>query len=284
MNENEFLELAAGHALHALSDTDEQAFQQARTAHPEWEHHVLADLEVADALADAAPEIAPAPQIRGDLLARLGDLPQQTPGDMTASAAVPTVGDDAQDAAAEPSAAASGSPDAALGSPDAASDSPDAAPSRARGLSRRGMWALAASIALIAAIGIGALVVGPQLQPPASVLALEQIEAAPDAQSATTTTADGGEATLHWSDSLGQSVLVVDDLAMPPDGHTFELWFVRDGTPIAAGTFSPDDSGDALALMAGQKHEGDIIAVTVEVDGGSPDGQPTTDPIVAIET
>jgi anti-sigma-K factor RskA len=31
-------------------------------------------------------------------------------------------------------------------------------------------------------------------------------------------------------------------------------------------------------------HEGDVIAVTVEPAGGSPTGQPTSDPIIAIPT
>ncbi len=260
MNENEFHELAAGHALHALSPDDERAFQAAREAHPEWEHHVLADLEVAEALADATPEITPAASLRGDLLARISALPQ----DAAPQAPAP--------AAAETTSASEQEP-----------PRPDAAPAR-RGWSRRGLWALAASVALVAALGIGALFVAPQLQPPASVVALEQIEAAPDAQSAGIDTADGGEVTVHWSPSLGKSVLVTDDFPDAPDGHTYELWFVRDGTPIAAGTFSPDDSGEVVALMSGEKHDGDIIAVTVEVDGGSPDGQPTTDPLFAIET
>ena len=36
MNVHEFAELAAGHALHALSPEDQQAYEVALAAHPEW--------------------------------------------------------------------------------------------------------------------------------------------------------------------------------------------------------------------------------------------------------
>ena len=65
--------------------------------------------------------------------------------------------------------------------------------------------------------------------------------------------------------------------------ESFELWFVRDGAPISAGTFASED-GTATALLDGSIEPGDVIAVTVEPAGGSPTGQPTSDPIVAIET
>ena len=51
MNEQEFAELAAGHALHALSPEDAEAFGSARRLHPEWEHHVEADAVCAEGYA-----------------------------------------------------------------------------------------------------------------------------------------------------------------------------------------------------------------------------------------
>ena len=72
---------------------------------------------------------------------------------------------------------------------------------------------------------------------------------------------------------------------VPPeiaDDRSFELWYVRGDEPIAAGTFEPGE--DITALLNGDMEPGDIIAVTVEEQGGSPDGTPTTDPIIAIPT
>lgn len=122
-----------------------------------------------------------------------------------------------------------------------------------------------------------------QLNAPASVVALDQIESAPDAQSATQTLPDGGEVTAHWSESIGKAVLVSEGLPELADDEAFELWFVRDGSAVSAGTFTAEN-GTTTALLDGEIQAGDIIAVTVEPDGGSPTGQPTSDPIVAIET
>ena len=91
-------------------------------------------------------------------------------------------------------------------------------------------------------------------------------------------------ATAYWSVSLGQAVVVTTGVESAPRGETYELWFVRDGTPVSAGQFDTDESGSATAALDGTVEEGDVIAVTVEPDGGSPTGEPTSDPIVALPT
>ena len=132
-------------------------------------------------------------------------------------------------------------------------------------------------------VGWGAAFVSQQLNTPASVVALNEIEAAPDAQAETVTLSDGGEATAHWSESVGKAVLVTNGLPAIADDESYEMWFVREGTPISAGVFTVDD-GSATTLLAGAMEPGDAIAVTVEAAGGSTTGQPTTDPIVVIDT
>ena len=114
-------------------------------------------------------------------------------------------------------------------------------------------------------------------------MALEQITGASDAAQASVTLDDGTTATAHWSASLGSAVLVTDGLAAPADGKTYEMWFVRGETPVPAGVFDADGT-TATAVLSGSMHEGDVIAVTVEEEGGSPSGLPTTDPIIAIPT
>ncbi len=54
-----------------------------------------------------------------------------------------------------------------------------------------------------------------------------------------------------------------------------------DGTR-SAGLVRVDDSGDARQELAGEMGAGDIIGLTVEPAGGSP--QPTGDPIPAVPT
>jgi anti-sigma-K factor RskA len=251
MTEEEFAELAAGHALHALDPEDERAFVDTLARHPEWRHHLDADRVTVSALAEGVPEAAPPAALRAGLLDSILTTPQKRV-DAEPAAAVPTPAAHAQE--------------------------------RRAGWGARAWFALAASIALLLGVGAGATIVAQQLNRPAAVVALDRIEAAPDAQSASTTLPDGGEATVHWSESLGETVFVSAGLPPIEADQSYELWFVRGEEPIAAGVFTADDSGTATALLAGQMAPGDTIAVTVEPAGGSPTGQPTSTPIVAIPT
>lgn len=262
MNEDEYAELSAGYALGALDAGDRRAFEDARAAHPEWEQHVEDDLAAAALLGEVG-EIAPAPRIREELLRRI---------------AAPDAGD-GQDVRREHSAA-----DGAAEASDASSPAePAGAPATGRRRPRRRTWfALAAAIVLVAAAAIASTVLPTLLRPPA-VVALEAIESAPDAQKASADVAGGSTATLHWSVSQGKAVLVADALPEIAADRTFELWYVRDGGPVAAGTFIAGTGATTALLDAGMR-PGDVIAVTVEQHGGSPTGAPTTDPILAITT
>ncbi|WP_458042376.1 MULTISPECIES: anti-sigma factor [Bacteria] len=254
MNEHEFAELAAGHALNALSPEDEAAFVAALAEHPEWEHHAYSDAATVAALSDSVAEVSPPPALRTDLLARIASVQQDHPAQVAA-------------------------PASSLESPAAVPDEP-----RRRSWGPRAWFALAASLVLLVGVGGGAVVLAQQLNRPVAVVALERIEAAPDGQEASTTLADGGQATVHWSESVGEVVFVSDGLPTLSDDQSYELWFVRDSGAIAAGVFEAGGDGDATALLAGSMSPGDIIAVTVEPAGGSPTGEPTSDPILAIPT
>ncbi|HEX5857121.1 MAG TPA: anti-sigma factor [Microbacterium sp.] len=255
MNEKEFAELAAGHALGALSADDERSFEAALVAHPEWASLVDADMAVVARLADIVGDVQPPPALKSALFARLDDAP-------ATSAAPP-----AETARAEKA------PEKAV----------PARASRRGGRVSRTWFALAASVALLLAVGIGATSLVQTLTRPASVVALERIEDAPDAQQAQAQITGGGDATLHWSPSLGEAVLVSDGLPTLASDQTYELWYVRGDEPISAGTFDAS-SGSTTAVLEAGIQPGDAVAVTVEQAGGSPDGTPTTDPIIVIST
>jgi len=257
MDEQEFAELAAGAALHSLSPADLRAFEAARLEHPEWEQRVDVDAATAAALSEAVPAVVPPPAVRAALLARLASTPQ---GGQDVDASAPSEAVRRED-------------------PRAAAEDAHRAPRRWT----RGILALAASVALLVALGVGAALISDYVNRPPAVVALQQIEDAPDAQSATGDIADGGSATAHWSESVGKAVVVTDGLPQIADDQTFELWFVRDGAPLPAGTFE-SASGTTAALLEGAMEPGDVIAVTVEPQGGSPTGQPSTEPILAIPT
>lgn len=273
MNEQEFAELAAGYALNALSARDRAAFDDARAAHPEWEHWIESDAETVAALGAGVTDEAPPLTMRSTLLSRIATMPQLPDMDAAAAAAA------AEERAAEPPA-----------------DEPEPAPyvepapttATIQAVERRnwtrGVLALAASIVLLVVLGFGVATISDYAARPAELVALEQIERAPDAQKATVDLQDGGTASVHWSESVGEVVLVATELPAISSDETYELWFVRGGEPISAGTFHAGRDGDATALLDGAMKPGDTIAVTIEPEGGAPDGTPTGEPIVAIPT
>lgn len=321
MNEEEFAELAAGYALDALSPEDLIAFEDARAQHPEWERWVVMDAATAASFAEGVVPVAPPAGARDALLARIASTPQDGARRRDAapeSATVPMVAESwfaeppvpepavtepsvleppvLEPPVAEPDLFATGSVDAtaepveALVGPD--DDAPagpvEPPPNTAtiQAISRRnwtrGLLALAASLVVLVTLGFGAVSLNEWLNRPASVIALQQIEAADDAQSASVEATDGGTATAHWAESVGKVVLVTAGLPSLSRDESFELWFVRDGEAVSAGTF--EDGQHATVLLDGTMKPGDVIAVTVEQQGGSPDGQPTSDPIVTIPT
>ena len=263
MTEDEFAELSAGHALGALSPDDERAYREALAAHPEWQRVADRDAETAAALAEGAVPVAPPVDLRSRLLAAVAGTSEGAPG---------ATGDAAEDAVDV-------APVSAPVSPPPPTDVVQALQRRSWS---RGLFALVASLALLVGIGWGVGAIATLWQTPPAVTALAEIEAAPDAASASTTF-EGGDATVHWSESLGKVVLVADGLPQLPADRTFELWYVRGDAPVSAGTFSAS-GGAGTAQLSGPMEPGDTIAVTVEQVGGSPGGAPTTDPLFAIPT
>ena len=75
---------------------------------------------------------------------------------------------------------------------------------------------------------------------------------------------------------------MIDDLDQLPDGKTYQLWYIGEAGPIAAGTFEAADSGVSWRVLDGQMSGDDVVGVTIEPAGGSE--QPTTEPIVAFES
>lgn len=259
MTEAEFAELAAGAALHALSPDDERRYREALAEHPEWRDIAESDAETARLLADATAPVSPPAEARSALLAQIAGMPQ---------------------------APRSGASDALMvtGAPAEAAASPASSPARASGSRRlRILFALAACLALLVGIGAGAVALSGYLDRPAAVVALDGVRSADDARQATVELDGGGTATAFWSASQGTAVLVADGIPALAEDQAYELWFLRGDTPVSAGVFESDE-GAATAVLDGDMHEGDVIAVTVEQAGGSPTGAPTSRPIIVIPT
>ena len=116
----------------------------------------------------------------------------------------------------------------------------------------------------------------------ASAAALANILAADDAQRASAPVETGGTATLVWSNTLGQSAVLVDGLPELPDGKVYEAWYIDASGAASAGTFAPVEAGTTWHVLDGTMSAGDAVGVTVEPSGGSE--QPTTTPILVLQS
>lgn len=74
------------------------------------------------------------------------------------------------------------------------------------------------------------------------------------------------------------SIFVAAGLRKAPDEHTYQLWLIKNGSPVSAGTF---DIKDGIAVLESTRSlDGfDKAAVTIEPAGGSE--QPTTRPVIS---
>jgi anti-sigma factor RsiW len=82
---------------------------------------------------------------------------------------------------------------------------------------------------------------------------------------------ENGKADLVVTPS-GDAALVVRTLAAAPEGKDYEIWIFEDGVPRRAGLFERP----GVALLTRRVAPGQMVAVTLEVDGGvdAPTGAP----------
>ena len=162
----------------------------------------------------------------------------------------------------------------------AAFESPAGRKAQARWFTRpvTALAAVAAAIALFVGGGVVTTSLAQNSFAQQQADQLAAINSADDAQRASVDLADGGTATLVWSNSLLSSALIVDGLAPLPADRTYELWYINDAGARPAGTFGVAGSGSTWRVLDGTMKAGDTVGVTVEPRGGS--DAPTTDAVV----
>jgi anti-sigma-K factor RskA len=151
-------------------------------------------------------------------------------------------------------------------------------PLRRRSLALK-LTSVAAAVFFAAAVGLGVVVYqqGQQLEDRVNAAQLEQILRADDAELLKLDNPGGGTVNVAVSRSEDRMLMLSEDLANPPDGRTYQVWTIADGTPRSMGFLEPTDGDTALAVS--DFTGASVVAVTVEPDGGSP--EPTTEPVMA---
>ncbi|WP_353816437.1 anti-sigma factor domain-containing protein [Agromyces sp. SYSU T00266] len=270
---DDFDALLAAYALDAVTD-EERAIVEARLAEsPELRAELAAHREAAAALADGAGQVATPPSLKASIFDRLDDV-EQVPAEPRRESAAEAVAAPGAASSAADSAAERRGPKASVAGP------------VERAAQRRWFQRPAAIVAAAAAavLVIAGAVVGVNWPGPTgwgAQRSVQEIAAAPDAESVTVASADGGELTIVWSAELGRSAVRASALPDVGAESTYELWYIDEAGARPAGTFDPDD-GDAYVVLDGEFTPGVVVGVTVEPAGGSE--APTTDPIVVVET
>lgn len=262
-----------------LAIAQRRAAEAARAQRSEGEPlHWLTDAATAASAADAAGDVAPPLTMRSSLLTQIAAAPQVPPTPASVAAAAFEQGE----AIPIPQRVVAPS------RPDTPMVEPAPTTTTIQAVSRRnwtrGVVGLAAALVVLVGLGFAAATVNEILTRPPALAALDRIDAAPDSVTATAALDQGGSATAHWAPSLGEAVLVTTDLADIGDDEVLQAWWVRDGDYAPAGSFDPGPDGSATVLLEGEWQEGVVIAVTVEPEGGTPEGTPTERPIIGIPT
>jgi anti-sigma-K factor RskA len=141
---------------------------------------------------------------------------------------------------------------------------------------------MAAAVLLVAAVGLGVVVVRQNQQldeTRAQATEMSDILRAGDAQVLSLDSGADGTMTVALSRSQDRMLVLTDGLRNPPSGHDFQVWAVHGAKMVSAGFLNPDN-GDATLAVSGFG-DADKIAVTVEPDGGSK--QPTQPPVMTVD-
>lgn len=140
-----------------------------------------------------------------------------------------------------------------------------------RRLVREHRWRNAVlAAAAVVAVGGGAFVAGWMLRPPAAPPVAEQVMTAPDVRTVSTVLRSGGTATVVYSRTRGDGMVVFDGVAAPPPGMTYQVWLMQDGVPVPSGPAIRDPR----TVMVTNIGRASALGLTVEPLGRAADPPP----------
>ncbi|MDD9375288.1 anti-sigma factor [Streptomyces sp. ZAF1911] len=105
---------------------------------------------------------------------------------------------------------------------------------------------------------------------------LRAVVTAPDARTVHGRTSGGAAATVITSAARDRAVFLADRLPAAGEGRTYQLWLADRGTMRPAGFLT----GDGAAVLDGGLGTATAVGLTLEPAGGS--AQPTTSPLVLL--
>ncbi len=239
----------------ALEDDERETFEQ-HLEHCEDCRAEVLDLREAMAEVSALHESAPPSELRSSILDTIATTSMLPAGDSD------PVSEDAEDPAPQ---------DEVPARHDTHSNVVNADFNRSP---RRPISTWLAAAAAILAVALGGVTLWQQSEL-RSVQAAEaqrvQLLAADDLQ-VSRTTLEGADLTYLASPSLGEAMITTTEFPEPEAEDSWQVWVVSGGVPRSAAVL---DDGGQLQLFVEDVAAGDVLAITNEPRGGSP--QPTGD-------
>lgn len=295
-------------ALNALDADERERMRRYLAEDPEAAAEARAFEETAGELAASLPPIAPRPQLRSAVMARIATTRQLSPlpedeqvgqDPPQAIDAADVAGPTTSTEPAPPSAPSEPSTPPAPGAPAAegsatSTDAPEPVVSldRYRASVRRSRWTAVAAAALLltTVVGVG-LWNGEraaQQEAEATIEALESQQAsaqqeremlstllaADDASQLSVPVGDGGSLELMYSREQQAMIIQPDGLSALPADRAYQVWMIE-GDEITSAGLLEDPS--AAMMHPGAIPEGVVVGLTVEPAGGS--DQPTMAPM-----
>ena len=295
-------------ALNALDADERERMRRYLAEDPEAAAEARAFEETAGELAASLPPLAPRPQLRSAVMARIATTRQLSPlpedeqveqDPPQAIDAADVAGPTTSTEPAPPSAPSEPSTPPAPGAPAAegsttSTDAPEPVVSldRYRASVRRSRWTAVAAAALLltTVVGVGlwtgeraaqreaeATIEALQSQQAAAQQEREMLStllAADDASQLSVPVGDGGSLELMYSRDQQAMIVQPDGLEALPADRTYQVWMIE-GDEITSAGLLEDPS--AAMMHPGAIPEGVVVGLTVEPAGGS--DQPTMAPM-----
>ena len=153
---------------------------------------------------------------------------------------------------------------------------------------RTRLLTLAVAAVTVLALSLGGWVVSlvqQQQSQIAATTAETELYSAPDVRAVPVQLANGARGSFVSSKSLNRAMFVASGLPDPGADRTYQLWTL-DGTPTQIDAVRPDnllDGGSSVRqFFRGPIAESDLVAMSIEQEGGSPTGQPNPDTIQVV--
>lgn len=268
-------ELLGAWALDALDDADRARVDDLIARDPDAAREARSLQETAAVLGEAVAVAAP-DAVRLAVLAEVAGTAQADAGQAPVGSAPGHVAPSSPRAATGP--AATGPSATGPSASGRASSRPAGRPTARR---RRRAWSTAvAALAVLAAVAVPSTVAWQQSQRATEAEAradrLTDLLAEPGAQVVSAPVTSGGTAVAVVT--AGAALVTATGVDAPGSGEVYQLWVMRDGSPVPDGTTGVTDG--ALEIRTDAYREGDALALTVEPAGGSE--QPTSEPVVVL--